>query len=108
MYLKRQILTQKAQCSSILLLRKDQKKTAENFPAQLLVTEYRDERQGYRTPSHKMTQGESGLQKFFQVIILKESCDFFFSNQNHANQRKEHKTLLSLALRKKHNKETSY
>lgn len=56
-----------------------------------------------------MTQEEYGLKKFFQVIILKEFCDFFVSNQNHASQRKEHKTLLSFALRKKkHNKETSY
>lgn len=38
-----------------------------------------------QTRQHK----KSGLKKFFQVIILKEFCDIFFSNQNHANQRKQ-------------------
>lgn len=95
--------------------KRSEKNSRELFSVHPIVTEYRDERQGIGggnicccTPSDKMTQEESGLKKFFQVITLKEFYDFFFSNQNHANQRKEHKKLLSFALIKKHNKETSY
>lgn len=62
----------------------------------------------YQTLRQDGTRKESGLKKFFQVIILKEFCDFLFPSQNHANQRKEHKMLLWFALTKKHNKETSY
>lgn len=82
----------------------------EFFSEHPLVTEYRDERQRgeqrllSHSPRQDNTHTESGLKNYFQVLILKEFCDFFFSNQNHANQRKEHKKLLSFALAKKCNK----